>query len=73
MSGEMSTKPLKREFLDKKTDMTLSDPNVAWTPNQVRDFYSNHYPHLVNASISGPKIGVDKVVYEFSGTAGVKG
>lgn len=73
MSGDMSIKDLKREFLDDKTDMILSDPNVAWTPDQVRDFYSNQYPHLVNASISGPKIGVDKVTYEFSGSAGVKG
>ena len=73
MSGSLSTKPLKREFIDKKTDMVLSDPNVSWTPQQVLDSYSAYYPHLLNASISGPKIGTDKVTYEFSGTAGTKG
>lgn len=73
MSGNMSTKLLRREFIDKKTGMTLSDPNVAWTPQQVLDSYVPHYPHLVNATISAPKIGIDRVVYEFSGTAGTKG
>jgi len=73
MSGEMHTKELKREFVDKKTGMTLSDPNIAWTPKQVLESYSTHYPHLINASISGPMIGVDKVTYEFSGSAGTKG
>ena len=73
MSGNLSTKPLKREFIDTKTNMVLSDPNITWTPQQVLDSYSTHYPHLTNATISGPEIKTDKVVYEFSGTAGTKG
>lgn len=73
MSGEMHTEQLKREFVDKKTSMTFSDPNVIWTPDQVRNFLADQYPHLTNATIRGPKILKDKVQFEFETNIGVKG
>lgn len=69
----MHVEQLKREFVDKKTEMTFSDPNVAWTPDQVRNFLADQYAHLTNATIRGPKIFPDKIQYEFESNIGVKG
>ena len=75
MTGSMSGKVsiLKREFLDDKTKQTYPDVNPTYTPDQVRDFMSNQYPHLVNASVEGPEVLADKVVYKFITASGTKG
>jgi PRTRC genetic system protein C len=67
----LETKQLEREF--KFGDIVLSDPNTTFTTNQVLDFYSNQYPELVNANITGPTIVNDKTVYEFGTSVGKKG
>lgn len=73
MTGRIKTTQLKRVFVDKKTDLNLPDPNVLWTPDQVMDFYSNQYPHLVNASVEGPEISSDHITFKFLSTTGTKG
>jgi len=64
---------LKRVFVDSKTKMELSDPSSSYTPEKVRDFYANTYPHLVNATVEGPEVGKDTLTFKFSSTAGTKG
>lgn len=68
-----SAKILKRTFIDGKTNQKYPDVNSSYTPDQVRDFLSNQYPHLVNASIEGPDIKKDEVVYKFIVNLGTKG
>jgi PRTRC genetic system protein C len=67
----LEKKELEREF--KFGDITLSDPNKQFTTDQVLDFYTNQYPELVNASITGPTISGDKTIYEFGTNVGKKG
>lgn len=64
---------LKREFVDGKTNTTYPDVNPSYTPEQVRDFLSNQYPHLVNATIEGPTIGMESITYKFVSNVGTKG
>ena len=71
--ADTKTTQLKREFVDGKTNTTYPDVNPDYTPDQVRDFLSNQYPHLINASIEGPEILSDKVKYKFVTTIGTKG
>ena len=70
---DIKTTQLKREFVDGKTNTTYPDVNPDYTPDQVRDFLSNQYSHLINASIEGPEILPDKVKYKFVTTVGTKG
>jgi PRTRC genetic system protein C len=68
-----SVEILKRTFVDGKTNQKYPDINPVYTPDQVRDFYSNQFPHLVNASIDGPEIKKDEIVYTFTVNLGTKG
>lgn len=54
---------LKRVFEYKKEK--LADPNPALTPAEVIDFYSDTYPELVNATMTGPKIEGDNAIFNF--------
>jgi PRTRC genetic system protein C len=51
----------------------LTDPNTELSPKQVADFYSEEYPELVNATITGPEIADDKAIYSFNSKVGTKG
>jgi PRTRC genetic system protein C len=72
MSG-IDVSVLTREFVDAKTNATYTDPNVSWTPDQVKDFLANQYPHLTNAKVEGPEVLTNKVKYKFVTTVGTKG
>lgn len=73
MSGSMEVSVLLREFVDAKTNATYSDPNNSWTPDQVRDFLANQYPHLINAKVEGPEVLSTKLKYKFVTSVGTKG
>lgn len=62
---------LERVFKHKETK--LPDPDASMSPDEVLDFYSNQYPELTNASVSGPEINDDKQIFEFKTTVGTKG
>lgn len=64
---------LPREFVDSKTNNILPDVNPEYTPDQVRDFLSNQFPHLVNAKVEGPEILKTKLKYKLVSTVGTKG
>lgn len=54
-------------------DIELTDPNADYTAEQVKDFYSDQYPELINANIKGPEIKSDKILYTFGVEVGKKG
>ena len=62
-----------REFVDGKTKQKLPDPNPVLTPQEVRDFYANQYPHLINAKVEGPEVMKSKLKYTFTTSVGTKG
>ncbi len=66
---------LERQFRFTNNGVTvkLGDPDPDRTPEQVMTLYSNQYPSLTTASVHGPVIEKDKVVYEFKTTVGTKG
>lgn len=57
----------------KFKDELLEDPNEMFTPEDVLDHYSNRYPELLNATVTGPSIHADKKVFEFNTVVGTKG
>lgn len=60
-------------FMKGRELIELNDPNLTDTPDAVMSYYSNIYPELTTASVYGPVIKEDKVVYEFKTTIGTKG
>jgi len=64
-------KVLARKF--KYNTITLDDPDPKWTPEKVKEFYSNVYPELTQAVIMPPSIGEDGLEYKFEKTYGTKG
>lgn len=67
---------LKRVFVHNKNrkEIRLDDPDPSLPPAKVAVFYSNIYPELNNASVSGPKYTDDgEAIYTFSSTIGTKG
>lgn len=71
----METKDLIRKFLynNNGNNIILDDPNPDFTPNRVKEFYSNTYPELLNATVDNPKIENDNLIYEFNTKIGTKG
>ena len=67
----LEAKTLKRVF--KYGKLTLSDPDPIMEAKDVMQFYSGQYPELTNASLEGPSIENDEIVFEFGKTDGVKG
>jgi PRTRC genetic system protein C len=66
---------LERVFLfeDKGQEIRLSDPEQKLSPQAVQNFYSNTYPILTTATIEGPSIENDTMLYKFKSTIGTKG
>ncbi|MGP8437145.1 PRTRC system protein C [Paraburkholderia fungorum] len=67
----MKTETLTREF--RYNGAKLADPSPAFSLAQVRDFYGNTYPEIVNAEIEGPEVVGNKNVFEFRRAVGTKG
>ncbi|WP_063814453.1 PRTRC system protein C [Burkholderia cepacia] len=67
----MHTETLIREF--RYNGARLTDPSPAFSLHQVRDFYGNTYPEIVNAEIEGPEVIGNRNVYTFRRAVGTKG
>lgn len=67
----MKAETLTREFI--YNGARLADPSQTFTLQQVRDFYSNTYPEIVNAEIEGPEVKGNRNVYTFRRAVGTKG
>ena len=66
---------LERVFKFKNgcAEIILSDPNPEMSPDEVMNFFSGSYPELTTATVHGPEVDNDKVVYNFKTTIGTKG
>jgi PRTRC genetic system protein C len=53
--------------------LKLPDPDSKLTVEEVRQFYSPQFPDLATASITGPEVVGDKLVYSFTRHIGTKG
>ena len=71
----LSVTSLERVFKFKNgsAEIKLQDPNPFMSPEEVMDFYSHTYPELTTATVHGPEIDNDKVIYSFKTTIGTKG
>lgn len=67
----MEITQLTREF--RYNGVKLADPSPAFTLQQVRDFYANVYPEIVNADIEGPENVGTSTIYTFKRAVGTKG
>lgn len=67
----MSVTKLPRIF--KYNEMVLDDPDIAMSPEAVKDFYAETYPELTQAEITGPETTDEGLVYELGKTVGTKG
>lgn len=68
-------KELKRKFTVKIGNevITLEDPNINFSPNEIMEMYSNQYPQLANATIESKGIIEDAILFNFATVAGTKG
>lgn len=64
-------KKLKRKFSFNGAD--LPDPGEAFTPEEVKDLYSNQYPDISTAIVNEPTIKDDVATYTFTRNVGTKG
>lgn len=67
----IETTELVRTFRYNSVD--LPDPGAQFTPEQVRDLFSNTYPEIVSAAIEGPEEKGGKLQYTFRRAVGTKG
>ena len=67
----LQASPLTRSFA--YLSLKLPDPDSKLTVEEVRQFYSTQFPDLATASITGPEVVGDKLVYSFTRHIGTKG
>ncbi len=47
--------------------------NTNFNVNEVLEFYTGQYPELTTASVQGPEVKEDKIIYQFKNNVGTKG
>lgn len=67
----MQSQVIDRVF--KYGAMTLEDPGIQYSPEQVMAFYANTYAELTNAAVEGPEEKDGKNLYTFRKAVGTKG
>lgn len=67
----IETKKLTRVFIFN--GVKLADPGEAFSPDDVKDVYSNQYPDLSTAIVEDPVIDGDVATYTFKRNVGTKG
>jgi PRTRC genetic system protein C len=64
-------KVLSRSF--SYNGVKLPDPDPRMTPEEVKNVYSNQYPELATAAITGPEASGEHLQYSFVRAIGTKG
>jgi PRTRC genetic system protein C len=67
----MEGRPLSRHF--EFNGVRLPDIAPQLSPEEIRTLYSQTYPDIATASITGPEAVGDKLVYRFTRAIGTKG
>jgi PRTRC genetic system protein C len=73
MSLSVTTLERVFKFTNGNEEVILPDPNPVMSPDEVMDFYSTTYTELTTATVHGPEIENDRVIYRFKTTIGTKG
>jgi len=69
----VSSLPRKFSIKQNGKAVDLPDPNPGFSPEAVLNFYSNTYPELTTAKISGPRLTDTGHEYSFDSVIGTKG
>jgi PRTRC genetic system protein C len=67
----MESHPLSRHF--EFNGIRLPDISPSLSVEEIRTLYSQQYPEIATATVTGPEQVGDKLVYRFSTAVGVKG
>ena len=67
----MESHPLSRHF--EFNGIRLPDISPSLSVEEVRGLYSQQFPEIATATVTGPEQVGDKLVYRFSTAVGVKG
>jgi len=67
----MDSRVLHRRF--EFDGLRLPEIDEKLSPEEIRNLYVHQYPELATASITGPEIVGDKLLYRFSRAVGSKG
>ena len=67
----MQVTQLRRVF--HFNSLRLDDPNPAWSPDRVREFFSASFPDLTNAEVAGPDVKDGQAVFTIRRNVGTKG
>lgn len=51
----------------------LQDPAPNMSPDEVRELYSATFPELTTATIEGPEVRNNRLIYTFKRAVGTKG
>lgn len=71
---EVNALPRKFKLQFRTSNLLLDDPNPDLNKDEVKDLFAAQYAELATATMSGPVIENDAMVYMLSAkTAGVKG
>jgi PRTRC genetic system protein C len=67
----MESRPLVRHF--EFNGLRLPDIDPKLPPEEIRALYSHTYPDIATASIAGPEVVGDKLVYRFTRAIEIQG
>ena len=73
MKKKNAAKSAVMQRIFRYSSIELADPGSDKSLDQVKDFYSAHYPELVNSKVKGPTVEGDKQIYRFEIINGTKG
>jgi PRTRC genetic system protein C len=67
----MESRVLERVF--EFNGLRLPEVSPKLSPEEIRTLYSQQYPDIATAAITGPEAVGDKLVYRFTRAIGTKG
>jgi PRTRC genetic system protein C len=67
----MESHPLSRHF--EFNGIRLPDISPSLSVDEIRTLYSQQFPEIATAAVTGPEQVGDKLVYRFSTAIGTKG
>ena len=67
----MESHELSRYF--EFNGVRLPDINPKLSPEEIRSLYTQHFPEIATATITGPEAVGDKLRYQFTRAIGSKG
>lgn len=73
MALKVSGMPRRFEIVVGGKTTIVDDPNPSLAPESVRDMLAVSYPEITSASVQGPEMKKDYILYKLTSVVGVKG